>query len=149
MPTDLGEEFEITWRGYPQQMLPADVPLWHIFLDKFAWMFDRFFYNVRVGGPTFEGSDLDLAMAKMWYASTAKRIDCIGERKEDIWIIEVASSPYLRAVGQCLTYKLLWEEDRKIDKPAKMVLVCYFLDADLKKVLRKYSVEVIEINNTP
>lgn len=145
MPTDLGQEFQITWRGDPQQMLPADVPLWHLFLDKFAWMFDRFYYNVRVGGPDISKIKGDPAIARMWYASTAKRIDAIGETKKDLWIIEVASSPYLRAVGQCLSYKFLWEQDPKINKPARMVLVCYFLDSDLKAVLKHYAVDVIEI----
>lgn len=145
MPTELGSPFEITWRGDPQQMLPPDVPLWHLFLDRFAWKFERFFYNVRVGGPDISKIKGDAALAKMWYANTAKRIDAIGETKKDLWIIEVASSPYLRAVGQCLSYKFLWELDPKIEKQARMVLLCYFLDADLKAVLKHYAVEIIEI----
>ena len=87
----------------------------------------------------------DEAMKKMWYASTAKRIDAIGEKKGEIWIIEVASSPYLRAVGQCLSYKFLWELDPKIDKPASMVLLCPFLDSDLRRVLEHYKVTVLTI----
>lgn len=145
MPTDLGEPFAITWRGDPQQMLPPDVPLWHLFLDRYAPNFERFFYNVRVGGPDLTNVIADEAMKKMWYASTAKRIDAIGEKNEEIWIIEVASSPYLRAVGQCLSYRLLWEEDPKIAKPAKMVLLCYFIDSDLRKVLEHYKVMIITI----
>lgn len=145
MPTELGQPYEITWRGAPQQMLPSDVPLWNLFLDKYASKFQRFFYNVRVGGPSFEGLKVDLAMAKMWYASTAKRIDAIGEKKDEIWIIEVASSPYLRAVGQCLTYHFLWDLDPKINKPVKDVLLCYHLDSDLEKVLKHYGVRVLKI----
>jgi len=87
----------------------------------------------------------DEAMKRMWYASTTKRIDCIGEKKKEIWIIEVASSPYLRAVGQCLSYKFLWEEDPKIKKPAKMILVCYFIDSDLKRILKHYGVTIVTI----
>jgi len=89
--------------------------------------------------------DADEAMKKMWYASTAKRIDAIGEKKNEIWIIEVASSPYLRAVGQCLSYKFLWEEDPKIDKPAKMILLCPFIDSDLRRILEHYKVKIITI----
>jgi hypothetical protein len=126
-------------------MLPADVPLWHLFLDRYAWKFDNFFYNVRVGGPDISKIKGDPALAKMWYANTAKRIDAIGETKKELWIIEVASSPYLRAVGQCLSYKFLWELDPKIDKPARMVLLCYFLDNDLKMVLKHYGVMIITI----
>ena len=66
MPTDLGEPFDITWRGDPQQMLPPDVPLWHLFLDRYASNFERFFYNVRVGGPDISKITGDLALAKMW-----------------------------------------------------------------------------------
>jgi len=145
MPTDLGEPFDITWRGDPQQMLPPDVPLWHAYLEKAAGQFLRFYYNVRVGGPDISKIKADPAMARMWYASTAKRIDVIGEREKEIWIIEVASSPYLRAVGQCLSYKFLWEEDPKIDKPAKMVLLCYFIDSDLERILKHNGVHIITL----
>jgi hypothetical protein len=145
MPTELGEPFEITWRGDPQQMLPADVPLWHRFLDRYASNFERFFYNVRVGGPDVSKIDGDEVLKRMWYLNTAKRIDAIGEKENEIWIIEVASSPYLRAVGQMLTYRFLWNLDPKINKPVKDVLLCYYLDSDLEKVLKHHKVDVLTI----
>lgn len=145
MPTELGEPFEITWRGDPQQMLPADVPLWHRFLDRYASNFERFFYNVRVGGPDVSTIEGDEVLKRMWYLNTAKRIDAIGEKKDEIWIIEVASSPYLRAVGQMLTYRFLWDLDPKINKPVKDALLCYYLDSDLEKVLKHHGVEVLTI----
>jgi hypothetical protein len=145
MPTELGEPFEITWRGDPQQMLPADVPLWHRFLDRYASNFERFFYNVRVGGPDVSKIDGDEVLKRMWYLNTAKRIDAIGEKENELWIIEVASSPYLRAVGQMLTYHFLWDLDPKINKPIKDVLLCYYLDSDLEKVLKHHKVAVLTI----
>jgi len=145
MPTELGEPFEITWRGDPQQMLPADVPLWHRFLDRYASNFERFFYNVRVGGPDVSTIEGDEVLKRMWYLNTAKRIDAIGEKENELWIIEVASSPYLRAVGQMLTYHFLWDLDPKINKPVKDVLLCYYLDSDLEKVLKHHGVEVLTI----
>jgi len=146
MPTDLGEPFEITWRGDPQQMLPSDVPLWHRYLDAHAKEFLRFYYNVRVGGPDISKIEGDETLKRMWYLNTAKRIDVIAERETDLWIIEVASSPYLRAVGQCLSYLYLWNLDPAIAKPAKMVLLCYYLDSDLEKVLTHHGVSVIAID---
>lgn len=130
-------------------MLEADVPLWHLFLDRFSEWFERFYYNVKVGGADPTKVPGAPVFAKQWYDVTAKRIDAIGERKNDIWIIEVASSPFLRAVGQCLSYKLLWEQDPQIRKAARMVLVSYGLDVDLKYVLKHYGVEVIEIPMPP
>ena len=146
MPTDLGQPYALTWRGDPQQMLPADVPLWHLFLDRYASNFERFYYNVRVGGPDISKIVGDLAIAKCWYASTAKRIDVIAEKKKEIWIIEVASAPYIRAVGQCISYHFLWRQDPKIKKPFKMVLLCYYLDADLERILKHYSVTIIKLD---
>lgn len=145
MPTELGPPFEITWRGDPQQMLPPDVPLWHKFLDKYAGHFQRFYYNVRVGGPDMTNVVADEGMKRMWYASTAKRIDVVAEKEDILWIIEVASSPYLRAVGQCLSYKFLWDQDPTIKKPAMMVLLCPFIDSDLRAVLEHYRVLIITI----
>lgn len=87
----------------------------------------------------------DEGMKKFWYQSTAKRPDVIAEKKDEVWIIEVASSPYLRAVGQCLSYKFLWDQDPKINKPAIMVLLCYSLDSDLERILESYNVRVITI----
>src|SRR3972149_3913505 len=145
MPTDLGNPFEITWRGDPQQMLPSDVPLWHDYLYQHANAFLRFYYNVRVGGPDVSKIEGDETIKRMWDLSTAKRIDVIAEKENEIWIIEVASSPYLRAVGQCLSSLFLWNQDPKIDKPAKMVLLCYYLDSDLERVLKHYGVDVIAL----
>ena len=145
MPTELGDPFAITWRGDPPQLLPPDKPLWGLFLDKYAAQFERFYYNVRVGGPDISKVKADYAMAKMWYASTAKRIDVLAERTDEIWIIEVASSPYLRAVGQILSYHFLWDLDPKINKPVKDVLLCYNIDSDLRKVLTQYKVQIITI----
>lgn len=149
MPTDLGKPLPVTWRGAPQQMLPPDVPLWHLFLDRHAWEFERFYYNVRVGGPDISAIAGDLAIAKMWYAATAKRIDAIAEKKNELWIIEVASAPYIRAVGQCLTYPFLWNLDPKISKPAIMVLLCYYIDRDLEMVLQVNQVAIIKMPPPP
>jgi hypothetical protein len=143
MPTDLGEPFDITWRGDPEQMLPPDVPLWHLFLDRYAANFQRFFYNVRVGGPDMTNIVADEAMKKMWYDVNAKRMDVLAEKLEEIWIIEVTSGPDMNTVGECLSYKLLWDEDPKISKPTKTVLVCYDLNLDLEKVLKHYGVTIV------
>lgn len=145
MPTELGQPYPITWRGDPEQMLPPDVPLWHLFLDRYASNFEKFYYNVRVGGPDLTKIKADPAIAKMWYAVTAKRIDVLAEKRDRLWIIEVASSPYLRAVGQCLSYKFLWNQDPKINKPAEMVLLCYHIDSDLEKILNHHRVTIITI----
>jgi len=145
MPTEIGKPFDVTWRGTPEQMLTSDVPLWHNFLDHFATKFLKFYYNVRVGGPDVSKIEGDEAIKRMWYLNTAKRLDAIGETTNNLWIIEVASSPYLRAVGQCLSYKFLWLEDPKIDKPVSTLLVCPYIDSDLQRILRSYQIFICKL----
>jgi hypothetical protein len=143
MPTELGEPYPITWRGDPQQMLPKDIPLWHAYLENHAHQFLRFYYNVRVGGPDMSQVDEPPEMRKMWYDINAKRIDVIGEREKDLWIIEVSSHPDLRTVGQCISYPFMWNQDRKIQKPAQMILLCWYIDADLRQILERFRVTIV------
>lgn len=140
MPTDLGQPYLQPWRGKYPHMLDVDRPVWDIFLDRNPNLFERIYYDVKVGG-VYPGPEFgDETMRKMFYYNTAKRIDALGELKDEIWIIEVADRPGLRAVGQLTTYMALWFEDPKINKLAKPVLVCRSVDADLERALKFYGV---------
>lgn len=135
MPTELGEPFLQTWRGHYPHMLREDVPVWELFLDRNPNLFERIYYDVRIGG-VYPGPEYgDEKMRHMFWQNTAKRIDALGEFKDEIWIIEVADKPGLRATGQLQTYLALWFEDPKIPKPAKPVLVCRSIDEDLERAL--------------
>jgi len=140
MPTDLGEPYSPLWRGKYPHMLDEDRPIWEKFLIQNPTLFERVFYDVRVGGvypgPEF-GSE---KMRKMYYQTTAKRIDALGELKDEVWIIEVALRPGLRATGQLMTYLALWFENPAILKPAKAVLVAQTVDEDLMRALEIYGV---------
>ena len=125
-------------------MLDEDYPAWERYLDKHGKEFLWFYYNVRVGGQVNTDQTIPPNISKAWYDSTAKRIDAIGEKEKEIWIIEVAGRPGFRAIGQVLTYEHLWNLDPKINKPVKNMLVGQRLDDDLKQVLKKLNVAYIE-----
>lgn len=131
MPTELGKPFAIDWRGRPPHMLDADIPVWYRFLEKWGWQFIQLYYDCFVGGPWFSQEKLSDPMFYMWRALNAKRIDALGETKDEVWIIEVSQDPGLRSVGQLQVYEKLWLEDPKIEKPVQLVLVCAVVDPDL------------------
>lgn len=112
-------------------MLAEDVPVWWRFLETWGHLFNKMYYDVCVGGVTLSPERQADSMWRMWRASTAKRIDVLAETDTEVWIIEVADRPGLRALGQLQVYRSLWLEDPKIMKPEKMVLVCQTLDTDL------------------
>jgi len=123
-------------------MLAEDRPIWDRFLTQNIEFFEWIYYDVRVGGVYPGPEHGDEKARKMFYDVTAKRIDAIAELKNEIWIIEVASHPGLRATGQVLSYLYLWHEDPKIPKPARAVLVSDWVDEDLTRVLKFYGVLV-------
>jgi len=131
MPTLLGKPYATDWRGTPPHMLVQDVPVWYRFLDTYAHLFTRLWYDVLLGGPFLTPDQEADHFWRMWRANTSKRADAVAELKDELWIIEVATTPGLRAVGQLMVYQSLWIEDPKIDKPEILTLVCQHVDTDL------------------
>lgn len=140
MPTTLGRTYDIMWRGRPPHMLKPDVPVWYRFLEKWGHLFINLFYDCMLGGPALSPEEALDPMKRMWRANLAKRADAIAETEGEVWIIEVASTPGLRAIGQLLTYLSLWQEDPKIAKIEKPVLVCDVVDPDLIASAAKFGI---------
>ena len=131
MPTELGKAYDIDWRGKPPHMLQTDIPVWYRFLTKWGFSFINLYYDCAVGGQFYSEKALEDKYIKMWSRLNAKRIDAVGESSKAVWIIEVATSPGLRAIGQLLVYRNLWNEDPKIEKPVLIALVCSVFDPDI------------------
>lgn len=145
MPTILGEQFSVKWRGKPPHMLPPDYPVWYAFLDKYGQLFERLYYDCLVGGPLLSPEEKKDPMKRMWRDNTAKRIDAIAELPDSVWLIEVATYPGPRSLGQLMTYQALWLEDPKIMKPEKMCLVCGGIDTDIGPSAAKFGAQIFVI----
>lgn len=131
MPTEIGRPYPIDWRGKPPHMLREDHPVWYRFLDRYGQYFTRLYYDCLLGGPFLTKEEEADPLKRMWRYNTSKRADAIAETATETWLIEVADYPGLRAVGQLLVYKTLWDEDPKIEKPVDLVLVSERIDVDL------------------
>ncbi len=142
MPTTLGRPFSIDWRGSPPHMLMPDVPVWYRFLERYGEYFKRLYYDCLLGGPWLSTEQIADPFERMWRMNTAKRADAIAETETEVWIIEVASYPGLRAVGQLQVYQALWLEDPKINKPERLVLVSERIDNDLGAACGLYGLQV-------
>lgn len=140
MPTDLGRRYEIDWRGTPPHMLQSDVPVWYRFLEKWGFIFEALYYSCLVGGPWYTEQQLKDPMLRMWRANASKRIDALGETDNEVWIIEVAQYPGMRAIGQVQAYRALWLEDPKIEKIEKVIIVCEHIDTDLIAAATMYGI---------
>lgn len=140
MPTILGPKYTTDWRGKPPHMLAPDIPVWYRFLDEWAEHFISLYYDSLLGGPTLTPKEEKNNMKRMWRALICKRTDAIAELKEEVWLIEVADHPEMRAVGQLITYEALWLRDPKIDKPTRKILVANSIDPDITTGLLRMGV---------
>lgn len=121
-------------------MLFPDIPVWYSWLAKYSQAVENLYYDCLIGGPWLKKTTLQDNFRAQWAYNISKRIDCLVETKDEVWIVEVSASPGLRAVGQLLCYWALWQEDPKINKPEKMVLVCSAVDRDLLACAAKYGI---------
>lgn len=142
MPTSLGKPYSIDWRGDPPHMLKEDVPVWYDFLSKWGHLFSSLYYDCLLGGPEYTEKQLEDPMIRMWRQNNSKRADAVVELENEVWIIEVAFDPGLRALGQLNTYRILWMEDPKILKPEKPVLVSRTIDKDLALSASSYGIQI-------
>ena len=140
MPTELGKNYQIMWRGDPPHMLKPDIPIWYRFLAMYSAPFIKLYYDCALGGPSYTPEEMIDPMKKMWRGLLVKRADAIAELETEVWIIEVSADPGLRAVGQLLSYGHLWNRDPKINKPYKLVLVSGTIEEDLADVISSYGV---------
>jgi len=142
MPTTLGRRYEIDWRGNPPHMLLPDIPVWYRFLEKYGPYIRALYYDCLLGGPFLSPEQEQDPFQRMWRFNTSKRADAIVEVSTEVWIIEVASYPGLRAVGQLQVYQSLWIEDPKIIKPERLALVAERIDNDLGAACGKFGIQV-------
>lgn len=142
MPTDLGRSYPLDWRGDPPHMLQADIPIWWRFLEKYGQAFQELYYDCLLGGPYMTPQELQDPYKKSWRILNSKRADAIAELDHQVWIIEVAKEPGLRAIGQVQVYRALWTRDPKIPKPEKCVLVADRINPDLLDAAGIYGVLV-------
>lgn len=143
MPTELGQPYSVTWRGRYPHLLPEDKPTWEKFMDTEAGLFERFYYDVRVGGPDLDTVPTSNKWAKLFYTLKAYRIDVVGEKADELWLIEVTGSAGIRSLGQCIAYPLLYSKDPVINKPVLPVLLAHSIDFDIKWCCDQQGIRVV------
>jgi len=78
----------------------------------------------------------------LWQRITAKRIDAVCERKNVIYIIEIKDRLRPSAIGQVLTYLVLYAEQFAPSKDLQGVVLTEFTDFDMMHVADEYNIEV-------
>ena len=78
----------------------------------------------------------------LWQRITAKRIDAVCEKRDVIYIIEIKDRLRPSAIGQVLTYLVLFEEQFAPQKRLQGVVLTGYTDPDMMHVADVYNIEV-------
>lgn len=94
-------------------MKPADIHIWEKFIRANAGFFDSVDYDVPVGDlPEWldHENDSHAASQAILYK---KKIDVVGYIRDEIWLVELKPFAGSGALGQILTYEILYKREHK------------------------------------
>jgi len=152
-------------RSYDGLLAPS-VVLWRQWLELYEDKFDRFFYNVRVGAGTRIPFNATPETRRMWWADSALRIDAVGERTNQTWVIEISPRVTSRVTGNLQLYAHLIPlyqgqnavkrdvianrnaEDFLIDTEIREIiipaLICQSIGLDMRATVEKAGIVIFE-----
>lgn len=105
-------------------MSVEDIAVWERFLLSPFNILTEVIYDVKVGDGIPSGENGDEDLRRDWRQLTMLRIDAVGERSGETWVIEVKVRQNLSAVGQLIAYEFLYRQAFRPVGRLKMVLVC-------------------------
>jgi hypothetical protein len=124
-------------------MAPQDILVWRSAQQILARRYSRIYYNVRVGAYNPDFASLPQQYQRSAIASTAYRIDAVGDTGKRWEIIEVKDRASLSALGQLLAYSTLWQLGAPDNRPLHLVYVTPNLTYAVGIVMQKYGIESI------
>ena len=126
-------------------LLPNEEKIWLRFLQIYGDQFENYRYDVRVGRGVDPGPRYEWKWRKLAIMLTQKRIDVVAERDGEVWIFEVKPDAGLSAIGQVLSYRVLYREQFKEKRPIKLAIVTTRVDDDIREVAKEYGIVVYEL----
>ncbi len=126
-------------RLYPH-LMPREIPIWEAWLQENKDKYDKFEYDVRVGESIVPPPGLDANIAEMAVSLAKKRIDVVAFKDGNPLIIEIKDYAGLTAIGQLVSYPLLYiDEFPESPKPGIMLLAQRLLP-DVARILEFFGI---------
>lgn len=131
-------------RKYPH-LLPDEAETWTRFLVAYPDYFELVEYDVHVGKGAVPDPSWSAETIRMAAAITRKRIDVVGWRLGEVWLIDVKDRAGISAVGCMLAYESLWLADNPGAARPRLCVICGRCDRDVEDVARSMEVRLIVV----
>lgn len=125
---------------YPH-LLPPDVPVWEWFLHNHGDQYLRFDYDVRVGPGVHATGVAEKRVRQSAFDLSRRRVDAVGYRSNGIDIIEITQRADLKAIGQLVSYPILYIHTFGSHPGIQSLLVCEELLVGIDIVLAELPVK--------
>lgn len=103
---------------YPH-MMPLDVAIWERFIDANPNFFDSVDYDVALGSKPLFDVTVNTETGGEATRLYQKKIDVVGYKDKNIYIVEIKPQASLAALGQAKSYEILYRN---------------FIDPDIKTI---------------
>jgi hypothetical protein len=131
-------------RTYPH-MMPIDTEVWQAFLRFEPNYFERIWYDVHVGQAMSVPEGSPGYMEQVVMGVSRKRIDLVGLRHLQYWIIEIKPIANMEALGQVATYIKLFHKEFPRLRPIHGGCICWEVDQDLEDDFAAAGFELIQV----
>ena len=130
-------------------MKPADILVWERVLAQYPTLYASVDYDFPVGrGAAFLPEDESSADGRENRLYKYK-IDAVGYNPDRIEVIEIKPDGSMKALGQALATKQLFEEQEKPAVPVIACVACGTITDDMRRVYESEGVKTILAPSTP
>ncbi len=124
-------------------MSPADTIIWQRFLYKHGTDYKSFDYDYHVGQGVDPGPEIPDNLRQDFILLTQKKIDAVGYVDNETHIFEVKPRIGTSALGQLLSYRLLYQLKHPQVSTIKLFVVTETVNEDEKKVYSANNITII------
>ncbi len=118
------------------------MPVWNAFLDQYGAEWEAFEYDVAVGPAGGAAAAFDAQTRAVFEVLSRLRIDVVGYRPGEVWVLEVSGYAGISKVGQCVGYRDLLMADRRLEAVPRMGVVTRVFAPAVGEVFRRQGIEV-------
>lgn len=133
-------EKELSKKKYPH-MLQEEVVVWKRFLKRYGDNFTKYRYDVHVGRGVGRIRGYSTKLQDMAITLTQKRIDVVAARGAETYIVEIKGRASMSAIGQLMTYKILYELRYGAGSVSGLIVVAKSVDPDISRVLEVFNIK--------
>jgi hypothetical protein len=142
-------KYAFNLQSYYPHMKPADVHLWEKFIRANAGFFDSVDYDVAIGSPPDWLNVENDEMAKKELPLYQKKVDVIGYKDNLIWLVEVKPFAGSDALGQILSYEILYKKDNPNAGNVRLLVITNKLQNGYQEIYAQKNIQVAEVGICP